>query len=381
MKRVIACVLMWLFCLGTARAEAPALEDQLARMFKGAKTTGATLAVARNGEIVYEYYYGYADKASKEAVDAQTYFRTASVTKLVCGVHVMQLVEQGVLNLDESIGDTLGYEVYNRYHPEGPVTLRQIMCHTSSLNPMGGYSRSGRTLQSLLDVTGNTWGNWYDYAPGSKYKYSNFGAGIMGSLVEAATGKNINDSITASLFEPLGMDAALHATLVGNPQKVAGQYSPTGQEVKGRKKLLAGEWDSAVDPDSHYRITVGSLWMRGRDLCRIGMMMAQGGETDGVRILREETVQAMLQEQQGQPNVTAATPYGLCVQRVDNLLEGRMLYGHQGLSEGTLCNLYWDAETQFVFALITNGSSVNMNDHIGILSRKVFGLMWEAYGE
>lgn len=381
MKRVVACVLMWLLCLGAAFAEEATLEDRLARLFKGAKTTGATLAVARDGEIVYEYHYGYADKASKEAVDAQTYFRTASVTKMVCGVHVMQLVEQGVLHLDESIGDTLGYEVYNRYHPETPVTLRQIMCHTSSLNPMGGYSRNGRTLQSLLDVTGKTWGNWYDYAPGSKYKYSNFGAGIMGSLVEAATGKNINDSITGSLFAPLSMDAALHPTLVGDPQKVAGQYDPTGKKVKDREKLLSGEWDSAVDPDSHYRITVGSLWIRGRDLCRIGMMMAGNGEVDGVRILREETVQAMLQDQQGQPNVTAVTPYGLCVQRVDNLLEDRMLYGHQGLSDGTLCNLYWDEETQFVFALITNGSSVNMNDHIGILSRKVFGLMWEEFGK
>lgn len=380
MKRLLACILLLMACLNTAAGEALSLEEQVAKAFKGAKATGATLVVARGGDVVFEYSYGYADKKAGEAVDGETYFRAASVTKLVCGIHVMQMVEQGQLSLDASIGDVLGYEVYNCYWPDAPVTLRQLMCHTSSLNPKGGYSKTGKGLRELLDAAGKTWGNWYDEQPGSKYRYSNFGAGVMGSLVEAATGLNINDSITAGLFEPLNIDAALHPTLVGQPQRVSAMYDPQGKLAKDRTRLLAEEWDGAVSPDEHYRITVGSLWIRGRDLCRIGMLMARHGEMDGVRILQEETVLAMLADQQGQPNVTAATPYGLCVQRVDNLVEGKLLYGHQGMSEGVVCNLYWDEESQFVFAMITNGSSMNMNDHIVLLSRKLFGMMWEQFG-
>lgn len=381
MKRFIACVMAFIMCFSCALAEDTSIDEQLAKLFRGHKTTGATLVVAKEGKIVYEYYYGYADKKTQDAVDADTCFRTASVTKLISGIHVMQLVEQGLLDLDESIGTYLGYEVKNHYHPEVPVTLRQLMSHTSSLNPNGGYSRTGRTLRQLLDAENNAWGNWYDEVPGSKYRYSNFGAGVMGSLVEAVTGKNINDSVTEGLFAPLEINAAYHPSLLSVPDNAVSQYDPAGKQVKSRQVALDSEWDPRVDPDNHYRITVGSVWINGRDLCRLGIMMAQTGMLDNTRILKPATVQLMMADQKGQGYVKANTPYGLCVNRVDNLLDDRMVYGHQGLSDGVLCNLYWDPQTQLVFALITNGSSVNMNDRIGKLSRKTFAVVWEAFGE
>lgn len=381
MKRLIACLLAAWMCLSAAVAEENPLETQLAKLFKGHKTTGAALVVAKDGKIVFEYYYGMADKKTQELAGPDTYFRTASVTKMIFGIHVMQLVEQGKLELDTSIGDYLGYEVINHYEPDAPVTLRHLMSHTSSLNPGGGYSRTGRTLRQLLDAENRAWGNWYDYRPGSRYKYSNFGAGVMGSLVEAVTGKNVNDSITESLFAPLNIDAALHPSLVKEPEKIASQYDSAGKQTKSRAKALAAEWDAGVDPDNHYRITVGSLWIRGRDLCRLGILLCQEGMLDGQQILSPETVRIMMADQRNMGYVTGNSPYGLCVNRVDNLLDDRMIYGHQGLSDGVLCNLYWDPETKLVFALVTNGSSVNMNDRIGILSRKTFAVIWEAFGE
>ena len=381
MKRILALVLaLALACAATsALAESPSLDEQFAKLLRGHKATGAVICVAKDGEIVYEYNYGYADKRSKEKVNEDTYFRIASVTKLVTGIHVMQLVEQGKLDLDTSIGDYLGYTVKNLYWPDTPVTLRHLMSHTSSLRPYGGYSSSRKLLSDLLNAEYRRRGNWYDYAPGSKYDYSNFGAGIMGALIEAVTGKNLNTSVTDDLFSPLGIDAAYHATLLKEPEKIASVYTETGAMMKSRKVTLSEEWDGTVDPERHYRVTVGSLWIRGRDLCRLGIMLAQGGKLDGMTILQKETVEAMLADQKGQGYVTCATPYGLCVNRVDNLLKDRMIYGHQGMTEGILCNLYFDPETQFVFALITNGSSTKMNDHIGKLARKTFALAWENF--
>lgn len=381
MKRLICLLLAGWMCLSCAMAEETSLDQRMAKAFKALKTTGAVVCVAKNGKIVYEYNYGYADKKSKEKVSEDTYFRTASVTKLVTGIHVMQLVEDGLLELDRSIGDYLGYEVKNLRFPDVPVTLRHLMSHTSSLSPYGGYSVSGRPLQQILDASLNRKGNWYKYAPGSKYDYSNFGAGIMGSLVESVTGKNINDSITETLFEPLGIDAALHPSLVGEPEKIVSQYNASGNTFKSRARALESDWDASVNPEMHFRITVGSLWMRGRDLCRLGIMMAQTGYLEGQRVLKHTTVQEMMADQNGLGYVTVSSPYGLCVNRVSNLLDDRMIYGHQGLSEGVLCNLYWDPQTQFVFALITNGCNANMSDRIGILSRRIFALAWEEFGE
>ena len=70
------------------------------------------------------------------------------------------------------------------------------------------------------------------------------------------------------------------------------------------------------------------------------------------------------------------------MERIKNLLPDRLVYGHQGLSNGVLCSLYFDPETRFVFALVTNGCNVKAKqDRICLLSRDLFGLMWSSFAE
>lgn len=104
------------------------------------------------------------------------------------------------------------------------------------------------------------------------------------------------------------------------------------------------------------------------------MMLANNGCLDGVRILKTTTVDAMLH------TVTGRSPYGLCVERVDTLVDGLLFYGHQGMSDGVLCNLYWEPKTQFVFALITNGCDTRQDNRIALLSRQAFAHAWASYG-
>ena len=148
-----------------------------------------------------------------------------------------------------------------------------------------------------------------------------------------------------------------------------------------RNNNLTKEWDPEVNPDFHFRITVGSLWIRPTDLCRLGMMLCDGGTLDGKTVLQPETVAEMTAEQQGRNGITADTPYGLCVHHEKTLVEGRTMYGHQGLTEGILCNVYFDPETRFVFVLCTNGSSNQMDHRVVKLSRRVFAAAWEVFGE
>lgn len=104
MKKLIALILCLLLPLTHCLAEESSLDADLAKIFSGHKATGAALYVAKDGEIVYAYLYGYADKKAGIAVSEDTYFRTASVTKMISAIHIMQLVEQGLLDLDENIG-------------------------------------------------------------------------------------------------------------------------------------------------------------------------------------------------------------------------------------------------------------------------------------
>ncbi len=377
-----AALLILLSGATAARSESTEeLDSALRKLFKNYKTSGACLIVARDGEIIYRMEYGFAAKRKKIPVTESTYFRIASVTKMVTGIHVLQLTEQGLLDLDRDISDYLGYTIRNPYSKKTPVTLRMLMSHTSSLNPHGGYTSSRNTLHDLLADDKKHTGNWYDETPGSVYRYSNFGAGIMGSLIEAVTGKNLNDSITDSLFTPLGISAGYSASLLDSPEDVPDLYNAEGSLYASRNNLLEKDWDPGVNPEKHFRITVGSLWIRPTDLCRLGIMLCEGGMLEGRQVLRPETVAAMMAEPNGTGGVTAETPYGLCLQRENTLVDGITFYGHQGMSEGLVSNLYFDPETRFVFVMSTNGSTNSLDHRVVRLSRKAFELAWNAFGK
>lgn len=393
MKRLILWTLCLLLCFqaggGIAssfenmdEATRTELDEAFGTIFKKYKTVGAVLLVARDDDLLYQRNFGYANKRGRELVTDDTYFLLASVTKFVTGMHVMQLVEKGLLELDRDISDYLGYRVRNPYYPDTPLTLRMLMTHTSSLNATRGYTKDGKKLSDLISSANKVRGNFYQEEPGSVYRYSNFGAGIMGSLIESVTGLNVNDSITESLFTPLGIDAAYSARLLGNPDDISYLYTAGAEHTfQARSKSLKAPWGTGVNPEKHFKITVGSLWMRARDLWKLVRMMCGGGSLDDRRILREETVQEMTSRQQGRNGIAADTPYGLCVHHETTLLDGVTLYGHQGIIESILCNVYYNPEDGFIFIMLTNGCNSRMENHVAMVTRKAFALAWENFGK
>lgn len=379
MKRFLAMVLAaWMVC-ATALGETSDVDEAVRKIFKMYKAVGGTVLAAKDGEIIYQYNYGFANRQSKTPVTENTYFRVASVTKMVSAIRIMQLVEAGALDLDADLSDYLGFTLRNPYAREVPITLRHLMTHTSSLNQNGSYRRRG--LEALLALEGNHRANYYDEVPGTKYRYSNFGAGVMGSVLEAVTGKNVQDTVAEGVFEPLGIDAAYHASYLGTPSDIATCYNSDGTVESSVQKSLTRDWEAEPSPDTHYNLTVGKLWITGRDLCRLGIALCDGGEVDGMVLLQPETVAEMLASQQGRGGVRIDSPYGLCVNRNDTLLADRLVYGHQGMSGGITANVYFEPESRFVFVMISNGCSNKLQNRVCAISRKLFNLMWEEYGE
>lgn len=358
------------------------LDEEFSALLKRYKTTGAVLTIAKDGEIVYQLNYGYADKKAEELVTDDTYFRLASVTKMITAIHVMQLVEQGLLDLDADISDYFGYTIRNPHYKNDPITLRQLMSHTSSINAAGGYTNDpDGYIWKMLSLERSRVANYYKHKPGSKYVYSNFGAGLMGSLIEIATGKNFGQSVEEGVFAPLGIDAAYNVNLLDEPEKITNLYSDEGKLRTAKSNYLKRTWDDSVNPEYHFKSTAGALWMRGEDLCRLGIMLCQGGTVDGVTILQPDTVYEMMSSQEGNPGVTCDSKYGLCVYRKSELLDDRIVYGHQGMSGGVVVGLFFDPESQLVFSLITNGSDSRMDNYMTIIIRKLFALTWEKFGD
>ncbi len=369
MFKRLCCLLLLLFFPLSALAD-PALDDALTALFARHGTVGGVVAVGYRGELVYHLDYGVTDRQAQTPVTPDTIFKTASVTKMVTAIRLMQLVEDGLVDLDAPIGTYLGYDVR---HPRfgTDVTLRMLMSHTSGLS---GNVPTGQSLQKLLSRRAS----WASWAPGSKYRYSNF-AGVMGSVIEAVTGDDLNTSMQEALFSPLGIDAAYRVHLLAQPAHASLRYNAKGLLARARNFYPTEAWNGLCDPDHHYDLAIGDLWIRGDDLCRLGMMMCGDGNLDGRILLTPETVAEMTSSQLDLGGITTDSPYGLSVHRISDLVPGRMVYGHQGHSEGILANLYWEPETGLVFALITNGCNVQLDNYISTLSREAFKAVWQAY--
>ncbi len=203
----------------------------------------------------------------------------------------------------------------------------------------------------------------------------------MGCVLEAVTGKRLTDAVRELLFDPMGIDAAYDPHLLQTPELIVSTYNPAGSGgAITRSYRLKQKYRETINLEKDFTESYGGVWIRGEDLCRIGIMLCDMGAYDGKQILEEATVREMFSSQQGKGGITAESPYALNVERVTNLVSGKMLYGHQGMANGVLCNLYFDPETHFVFALLTNGCNVKAKtDHICNLALDLFKLMWASY--
>ena len=363
-----------------AQEEPLSMDEQVDRIFRETKTVGGAFLVAQHGEIVYERYYGVQQKTTGVPVTADSYFRCASVTKLVTGIGLMKMMEDGMLDPDEDISTYLGYAVGNPRYPDTPITLRQLMSHTAGLNETSSYSSKSSLLSDMIALDKKAQANFRDVEPGTTYTYSNFGAGITGAIIESVTGKDVSSFMREYLFEPLGIDAAYSATQLLEPEYITATYHADGSLYAAPSYMLRQEYLKQASPDTHYRVTVGSLLIRPRDLTRLGIALCGDGTVDGVRVLGEESLEMMRQEQSPETTgITSDSPYSFFTIRQDTLLEGRRVYGHQGTDDGVVCNLYVEPKSELVLCVMVNGCKTTREDGIMRITRRLSAVAEQAF--
>ena len=357
----------------------PDIDAQIDTYFRRSKTIGGSVIVMSMGEIVYARDWGYKNLRAQASVDPDTYFKTASITKMVTGIGLMMLVESGKLDLDRDISDYFGYKVGNPYYPKLPLTLRQLMSHTASLSDTGGFNNINLRVADILMLPRAGKGNFLKKKPGSFYSYSNLGGGLTGALIEAVTGQSLNSYMTQAVFAPLGIEAAYSASLLNTPEDVTSQYLD-GVLRRAAKGAIEEDYQDYPDPEKHFRTTAGDLWIRSRDLAKLAALLCGDGSYGGIRILTEESVQLMrLPQDNLRKSVTGQSPYGLFLEHNSTILQGKVVYGHQGMSAGAILNVYFEPETQFVFVLFSNGGSMIRDNRVGVQARNMVTCLYPLF--
>jgi CubicO group peptidase (beta-lactamase class C family) len=236
---------------------------------------GATVSVVKDGKLLFAKGYGYADYQNrKPVVVSETLFRPGSVSKLFTWTAVMQLFEQGKLDLDRDVNQYLDFQIPYAY---GPVTMKHILTHTAGFE--------GR-IKDLI-VTGSTSPDLGQYLkthippqifpPGTTPAYSNYATALAGYIVERISGQPFNDYVDQHIIKPLNMT---HSTFA---QPLPGALSSYMSNGYGRGSDKAEEFEIVVP------FPAGSLSSTATDMAQFMLAHLQDGQLGEARILKPET--------------------------------------------------------------------------------------------
>lgn len=299
------------------------LDKELGREMEKHHIAGAAVSVVKDGELFFTKGYGSADLEKGIPVDPeQTIFHVGSVGKLFTWTAVMQLVEEGKLDLDEDINDYLDFRIPDTY-PQ-PITLKQLMTHTS------GFEE--RWLDSVVSdsselVPAREWLVTYMPArvhpPGDVAGYSNYNAMLAGYIVARVSGEPYDRYIQEHIFDPLNM---AHSTA----------RSPIPHDLRAQASAGYTSEDGNFQAFPDYTAQP-ALWPSGAhqasvtDMARFMIAHLQNGRysdanTAGVRILKETTARQMHSTAYTPDPRLLGTAYGFA----DMSDNGQRTLGHTG---------------------------------------------------
>ena len=248
------------------------------------------VALMKDGKMIFAKGYGYQDVNKRIPMNAETSLvRPGSISKLFTWVAVMQLVEQGQLDLDVDVNTYLkAFKVKDTW-PGQPVTLRHIMTHTAGFEAGGlGYliMNDASRIMPLAEALEK-----YQPArinpPGVHTGYSNWGSALAGLIVQNVSGMDFNDYVETHIFDVLGMKNATFR------EPLPSKYEPHMAKAYG--------YGAGAYREQNYEIIsnfapAGSLAATAYDMSLFARALLNGGGFDGKRILKPETMQQILDE-------------------------------------------------------------------------------------
>ena len=210
-------------------------DKMLSEQFK-TNETGVTALVARNGQVIYKKAFGMANLELNVSMQAEHVFRIGSITKQFTAVAILQLMEQGKLNLQDEI---------TRFIPDYPthgykITVEHLLTHTSGIQSYTGMKDYMERMTLDLEpaqIIDHFKNQPMKFAPGTKWSYSNSGYFLLGYIIEKVTGKTYAEYLEENIFKPVGMTNSFYGSETKLIKNRVGTYSKSDHGFENARPL------------------------------------------------------------------------------------------------------------------------------------------------
>ncbi|HPS81646.1 MAG TPA: serine hydrolase domain-containing protein, partial [Candidatus Limiplasma sp.] len=305
-----------------------------------------------------------------------TVFRTASVAKMACALLVFRLQTLGRLDVNIDISDLWGDRIRNPLYPDTPIPLSALLSHTSGIVDSALYYSSFQKTVPVRELLADP-ATYANRPPFARFQYSNFAAGLVGCLLEKRFGESFETLAQRELFLPLGADATFDiSALCGRSMADSYRVLPPQKSASfnAQARFQAASPLDTPDPQTHYLLASGSLFITAEGLARLTLPLIQRAAPDCAPFLNPEACRAMLTPTAAWPEPAVRMRHGMGLLEMDDpRIHPHCLHGHQGFAYGAVNGVFFD-EHGNGFASLNSGASERRLGHLSCLNRDLIAL-------
>lgn len=306
----------------------------------GKTAPGASIAVLKDGKVVFSKGYGYSDSDKKIKVDKNTVFEYGSISKIFVWTSAMQLVEQGKLDLDKDVRQYLSDDFNKKWKPKYKVTMRDIMNHSSGYGeyPFDIINSSKPEKEMTLEETILSYHPVQYYKPGSGSSYSNYATTLAGLVIESISGKEFYKYQKENIFDVCKMNST-----AGN---IAWKDNSSILERKSQGYIKKGNEFQRATWSYVPLYPAGSVNGTAEDLLSFAKVLMD----DKSPIMNKKTFDKMLEKSYGENQ--SGTAHGLF--EYDS--KTSKVYGHGGNTAAFSSQFAFCPDSKFAYVVLTNAA-------------------------
>ncbi|MBU1661848.1 MAG: beta-lactamase family protein [Chloroflexi bacterium] len=312
------------------------LSGFIERQLPALNAPGIAIGLTHREQVLHVGVYGLANRETKQPVKPETLFQIGSITKSFTSIVLLQLQEQGLLDINDPVTNYLPwFEIQSEHEP---ITLRHLMSHTAGII-MG----SDETVSAYTE----TWDLRHTKAtasPGEMFHYSNSGYKVLGVVLQTILGQSMADILRKRVLDPLSMFATLPVIRTEDRSKMAGGYSPffDDRPLPVGGLMAPATWLESDTAD-------GSICSTAEDICRYLRALLNKGRG----LISEASFEQLIHPVIPTGDELHGEQYGLGLS--SRQINGHQVIGHSGGMVGYTADMLADLDAGLGVVVLTNG--------------------------